>query len=216
VKELAADGIPVAVTCRVLKLARQPYYRWLVNSVSNAELARLTAPTLCLTPIATIRSSATGSWSPRPATPGSRWPSAPPGGSARTTAGGAPSASANRARTARSAHPCTTIWSAGTSPPMHQIGCGWPTLPNTAPAEASSICVRSRMCFPPASSATASILGSNPGWPPRLWPVQSLDAVTSPAVCFTATAGRSFGAENCARPRPLRHGRVDGSRRGGR
>lgn len=26
---LAADGIPVAVTCRVLKLSHQPYYRWL-------------------------------------------------------------------------------------------------------------------------------------------------------------------------------------------
>ena len=35
--ELAADGIPVAVTCRVLKLARQPYYRWLAEPVSNAE-----------------------------------------------------------------------------------------------------------------------------------------------------------------------------------
>lgn len=29
VKELASDGVPVTVTCRVLKLARQPYYRWL-------------------------------------------------------------------------------------------------------------------------------------------------------------------------------------------
>ena len=37
--ELAADGIPVAVTCRVLKLARQPYYRWLANPVTDAELA---------------------------------------------------------------------------------------------------------------------------------------------------------------------------------
>ena len=36
-KELAADGIPVAVTCRVLKLARQPYYRWRANPVTNAE-----------------------------------------------------------------------------------------------------------------------------------------------------------------------------------
>ena len=35
--ELAADGIPVAVTCRVLKLARQPYYRWLANPVTDAE-----------------------------------------------------------------------------------------------------------------------------------------------------------------------------------
>jgi transposase InsO family protein len=40
VNELAGDGIPVAVTCRVLKLARQPYYRWLANPVSPAELER--------------------------------------------------------------------------------------------------------------------------------------------------------------------------------
>jgi len=38
VKELAADGIAVAVTCRVLKLARQPYYRWLAQPVTDAEL----------------------------------------------------------------------------------------------------------------------------------------------------------------------------------
>ena len=38
-KELAADGIPVAVTCRVLKLARQPYYRWLDDLVTTAEYA---------------------------------------------------------------------------------------------------------------------------------------------------------------------------------
>jgi len=29
VRELAADGIAVTVTCRVLKIARQPCYRWL-------------------------------------------------------------------------------------------------------------------------------------------------------------------------------------------
>ena len=38
-KELAADGVPVAVTCGVLKLARQPYYRWLANPITDAELA---------------------------------------------------------------------------------------------------------------------------------------------------------------------------------
>ena len=37
VSELAADGIPVTVTCRVLKLARQPYYRWLADPVTDAE-----------------------------------------------------------------------------------------------------------------------------------------------------------------------------------
>lgn len=38
VRELAGDGIPVAVTCRVLKLARQPYYRWLAAPVTDAEI----------------------------------------------------------------------------------------------------------------------------------------------------------------------------------
>jgi putative transposase len=38
VKELAADRIPVAVTCRVLKLSRQPYYRWLADPVTPSEV----------------------------------------------------------------------------------------------------------------------------------------------------------------------------------
>jgi putative transposase len=38
VNELAADGIPVAVTCRVLNIARQPYYRWRARPVTDTEL----------------------------------------------------------------------------------------------------------------------------------------------------------------------------------
>ena len=41
VRDLAAAGaplrVPVAVTCRVLNLARQPYYRWLASPVTDAE-----------------------------------------------------------------------------------------------------------------------------------------------------------------------------------
>ncbi|MEV6135500.1 hypothetical protein AB0L63_05440 [Nocardia sp. NPDC051990] len=37
--ELAADGIPVVVTCRVLKIARQPYYRWRTAPVTATEVA---------------------------------------------------------------------------------------------------------------------------------------------------------------------------------
>jgi len=41
VRELAAAGapirVPVTVTCRVLKIARQPYYRWLAEPVTDAE-----------------------------------------------------------------------------------------------------------------------------------------------------------------------------------
>jgi len=38
VRDLAVDGIPITVTCRVLKIARQPYYRWLACPVTDAEL----------------------------------------------------------------------------------------------------------------------------------------------------------------------------------
>ncbi|WP_420451764.1 IS3 family transposase [Ilumatobacter sp.] len=38
VSELAADGIPVTVTCRVLKLCRQDYYRWRNHPVTDALL----------------------------------------------------------------------------------------------------------------------------------------------------------------------------------
>ena len=37
-KELANDGIPVVVSCRVLELSRQPYYRWLRSPVTGREL----------------------------------------------------------------------------------------------------------------------------------------------------------------------------------
>ena len=40
VRELAADGVPVTVTCRVLNIARQPYYRWLRQPFTDSELDR--------------------------------------------------------------------------------------------------------------------------------------------------------------------------------
>ncbi|WP_245193337.1 IS3 family transposase [Kocuria sp. JC486] len=38
VSELAADNVPVAVSLRVLKLSRQPYYRWRKQQITRAEL----------------------------------------------------------------------------------------------------------------------------------------------------------------------------------
>jgi hypothetical protein len=38
VSELAAEGIPVVVSCRVLGLARQPYYRWLDTPIVESQL----------------------------------------------------------------------------------------------------------------------------------------------------------------------------------
>ena len=36
--EFADDGVPVAVSLRVLKLSRQPYYRWRKQKVTESEL----------------------------------------------------------------------------------------------------------------------------------------------------------------------------------
>lgn len=41
VRELASDGIPVAVTCRGLDLARQPYHPWLAPPVTAALLTAI-------------------------------------------------------------------------------------------------------------------------------------------------------------------------------
>jgi putative transposase len=38
VRELAGDGVPVTVTCRVLNIARAPYYRWLTCPVTDDDL----------------------------------------------------------------------------------------------------------------------------------------------------------------------------------
>lgn len=41
VRELAATGapvrVPVAVTCRVLTIAKQPFYRWLASPVPDRD-----------------------------------------------------------------------------------------------------------------------------------------------------------------------------------
>ncbi len=38
VRELAVDGIPVVVSCRVLGLARSPYYRWLNQPITDGQI----------------------------------------------------------------------------------------------------------------------------------------------------------------------------------
>ena len=38
VRDLAADGVPVAVTCRVLGFSRQAFYAWQRQPVSDREL----------------------------------------------------------------------------------------------------------------------------------------------------------------------------------
>ena len=67
--ELAADGIPVAVTCRVLKLSRQPYYRWLANPITATELDEAYRANALIDAHRDDPEFATGSWSKRPPRP---------------------------------------------------------------------------------------------------------------------------------------------------
>ena len=70
VSELADAGIPVTVSCRVLKLARQPYYRWRNNPVRDADVLRDIGSTRCTTPMSTTRRSATDTSPTKPAEQG--------------------------------------------------------------------------------------------------------------------------------------------------
>ena len=70
-RELAADGIPVAVSCRVLKLSRQPYYRWLAAPVPEAESSlRHIGPMRSSMPTAMIPSSGTDTSPTKPKSAG--------------------------------------------------------------------------------------------------------------------------------------------------
>ena len=159
VSELAADGIPVAVTCRVLKLARQPYYRWLANPVTDAELAEA------------YRANALFDAHRDDPEFGYRFLV----DEARDA--GEPMAE----RTAWRICSDNGWWSVfgkkrgkngKAGPPVHddlveprlhrrrtRTGCGWPTSPSTAPARASSTSARSRTSSPTGSSATPSTRG---------------------------------------------------------
>lgn len=155
VRELAAEGIPVVVACRILKLARQPYYRWLTHPIGDRELdqahlastlfdAHRDDPEFGYRLLADEAREA-GLW-----------------GCDRTvwrirTGGGACSASRAAVTSSGPAHQPTTTWSAVTSPLRARTSCGSPTSPNTGPVRGRCTCARSRTNGQTGSSATRSV-----------------------------------------------------------
>lgn len=124
VRELAVDGIPVAVTRRVLKLARQPYYRWLAAPVGRRDLHRAYLANAVFDAYADDPSTATGSSPTKPARPARQGVTGRCGGSAATSSGGAGLAR-DAARTGRSpARPPTTTGCGATSQPVGRTRCG--------------------------------------------------------------------------------------------
>ena len=147
-KELAADGIPIAVTRRVLKLARQPYCRWLANPITDAELAegyRANAqfdahrddPEFGYRFLINEAAYAGGSMAERTA-----WRIC-------STHGWWSAFGKKRGKNGGPARPCTMIWWSETSPPIHQINCGSAILLSIVLMKTSSTCVRLRVFFTP-------------------------------------------------------------------
>jgi hypothetical protein len=157
VTELAADGIPVAVTCRVLKLARQPYYRWRAHPITSAELveayranalfdAHRDDPEFGYRYLVEEARDAGELMAERTAwriCTNNRWWSV---------------FGKKRAKNGKAGPPVHDDRVA-TLPRTHQMRCGSAISPNTGHERASSTSVRSRTCSPTASWGTASTLG---------------------------------------------------------
>lgn len=118
----AADGIPVAVTCRVLGFSKQPYYAWCAEPVSQRDFddAHLINAALDIhhdDPAFGYRFIADEL--PTHGSPLARtgWP-----GSAHSSASGPCSANARASRGGR-ARRCTATWCNAGSPPTHPTRC---------------------------------------------------------------------------------------------
>ncbi len=160
VRELAADGIPVTVTCRVLKIARQPYYRWLANPVTDAELtaayranalfdAHRDDPEFGYRFLVDEAREAGESMAERTA-----WKIC-------SQLGWWSAFGKKRGRNGKRPGPPVhdDLGRDATSPPRPRTSCGWPTSPSTGPVKASSTSARSRTSTPTGSSATPSTHG---------------------------------------------------------
>ncbi|GAA2137931.1 hypothetical protein GCM10009844_05470 [Nocardioides koreensis] len=158
-KELAADGIPVAVTCRVLNLARQPYYRWLACPVTDGELeeayranalfdAHRDDPEFGYRYLVDEARDAGQSMATRTA-----WRICSSNG--WWIAFGKP----KRGKAGRSGPPVHEDLVQRNFLRQRRTSCGWPTSPSTAPVKGSSTCVRSRTSTPTGSWVTPSTPG---------------------------------------------------------
>lgn len=165
VSELAVDGIPVTVTCRVLKIARQPYHRWLAGLVTEADLAaahRANAlfdahkddPEFGYRFLADEAREAGHTMSERTAwrlcSDNGWWSEF---GKNRGKNGKNPGPPVHEDRCAgptRRAGPGTR------SPPTLRMNCGWATSPNIGPVKESCTSARSRTSTPTGSWATPS------------------------------------------------------------
>lgn len=213
--ELAADGIPVAVTCRVLNIARQPYYRWLARPVTDADLAETYRSDALLDAhrddpefgyrfLADEARAAGQAMTERTAwkiCSGMGWWSAF-SRKPRRGKGGRPGPPVHDDLVKRdfTADGPNRLWLADIT--EHRTGEGKLYL-----------CARSRTCGPTGSSATASTHAGNRGWPSTPCTTRSLDAVTWPAACCTPTAGRNLQPKVRPLAPPAPRDRIDGQSR---
>lgn len=145
------------MTCRVLKLARQPYYRWRANPITDAEV------------IEAYRANALFDAHKDDPEFGYRYlvEEASDAGEPMAQRTGWRICSQNRwwsvfgkkrGKNGKVGPPVHDDLVERDSPLVVQISCGSAISPSIAPMRASSIFVRSRTCSPTASSGTRSTL----------------------------------------------------------
>lgn len=154
---LAADGVPVTVSCRVLKLCRQQDDRWLAEPMTDAELDEAYLANAIFDahrddPEFGYRFLADEARVAGRLEAGDRtvW---------RICAENGWCAASPRERPARSRRRRqlpTMTWSAVGSPPMARTRSGSRTRPSIAATKARSTAARSRTCGPTGSSAGPS------------------------------------------------------------
>jgi hypothetical protein len=175
-------------------LGRSPYYRWVLNPITESELGQPYLANAIFDALTMTRSSATGFSSTRSPQHVTRSARERCGGSARTTSGGACSGRRGAARRPRSVRRHTTIWFAGTylsgAGPVvaHRFHGASDRGRNDLPTFA-----RSRMGGPTGSWAARSPTGWSPRSPSPDAPWRgsaSLDAG------FTRTEDRNFEQGN--------------------
>ena len=158
VLDLAAEGIPVRLTCGVLGFSTQAFYKWRARPVSDRDWADAHVVNAIVDvhaddPEFGYRFIADELERARPADERASGVAAVPR---------APGVVDHHRRRAAGlgqdarAGACMTTWCSGSSPRRRWMRCGSPTSPSTRRSRASSTSARSRTCARTGSSATRS------------------------------------------------------------
>jgi transposase InsO family protein len=189
VRELADDGVPVAVACRVLGISRSGFY----EAAGRSPSPRAVADEQLSATITQIRQASRATYGAPRVHAELRLGLGIRCGRKRVARlmrhAGLVGVCHRRKRrgTGRRLHR-TRTWCAATSPQRARTGCGAPTSPSIRPVTAGCTAARCWTCSPARSWAGRSRTTCDPNWWWTPWRWRGGDAVPRPARSCTRTA----------------------------